>query len=101
MSSQKKRASYSHSGCTHCRKLRQKCDEKKPSCTTCVNQNQECIYSQHIVMWTPRPKRPLDKKKPSVIKKGVTAESSVKSVSFIARRYDGEYREFYLLFYGY
>lgn len=60
---QQKRASYSHSGCTHCKKLRQKCDEKKPSCTACLNQNQECFYSQHIVMWTPRPKKAQEKKK--------------------------------------
>lgn len=52
-----KRSAYSHSGCVHCKKLRQKCDEKKPSCTACLNQSQECVYNQCIVMWTPQKKR--------------------------------------------
>lgn len=55
---QDKRAGYSHTGCAHCKKVRQKCDEKKPSCTACAKMNHECVYLHHIVMWTPGKREP-------------------------------------------
>lgn len=33
-------------GCDHCRKRRVKCDEKMPSCTTCVQRGDPCCYSR-------------------------------------------------------
>ncbi|KAI9927453.1 hypothetical protein ASPWEDRAFT_62241 [Aspergillus wentii DTO 134E9] len=31
-------------GCEDCKRRRQKCDEKKPSCTNCVRRSTECVY---------------------------------------------------------
>lgn len=45
---------YSHTGCVHCKKLRQKCDERKPACSACLKQGLECVYNQNILMWTPQ-----------------------------------------------
>lgn len=74
-----KRSAYSHSGCVHCKRLRQKCDEKKPSCTACLNQRQECVYNQLIIMWTPQKKRTRAKGKGNartILSHGASSSSS-------------------------
>ncbi|KAH8692164.1 fungal-specific transcription factor domain-containing protein [Talaromyces proteolyticus] len=40
--------SRSHHGCTRCKQRRQKCDEKRPSCSRCVNAGTSCLY--HIML---------------------------------------------------
>lgn len=40
--SQKSRKSYSHSGCSNCKRKKKKCDEKWPVCGNCNRLNLEC-----------------------------------------------------------
>lgn len=40
--SQRSRKSYSHSGCSNCKKKKKKCDEKWPVCGNCKRLNLEC-----------------------------------------------------------
>merc|ERR1711939_429982 len=37
--------SKSRTGCARCKTRRVKCDEKKPTCSNCVRQGAECVYS--------------------------------------------------------
>lgn len=41
--------SRSRLGCQYCKKLKQKCDELKPSCTRCVKKGLQCVYKFEVI----------------------------------------------------
>lgn len=44
--------SRSRLGCQYCKKLKQKCDEIKPSCTRCLKRGVECVYKFEVIFQT-------------------------------------------------
>lgn len=47
------RSSYSHSGCTNCKRSSIKCDEISPSCLNCSRKGIACTYTQVIHFYQP------------------------------------------------
>lgn len=50
----KKKRTRSRFGCHNCKRLKVKCDEKKPSCSVCLKSNKQCDYSIQLT-WGGRP----------------------------------------------
>lgn len=55
-----KKKQRSRLGCRRCKKLKVKCDEKKPNCSLCVKTNQICDYSL-VLTWGGRPFKDAEK----------------------------------------
>ncbi|ODV89829.1 hypothetical protein CANCADRAFT_144508 [Tortispora caseinolytica NRRL Y-17796] len=41
-------ASHSKFGCYFCKKRRKKCDEMKPTCSSCLKRSIECVYPENV-----------------------------------------------------
>lgn len=88
--------SRSHHGCARCKRRRQKCDEKRPSCSRCL---QAAVLCEYVVAlkWdgrVPRRQQPLQRKKrkvdiydasfdPAGIKESGLVPSSSKQADFL------------------
>ncbi|CAI5758615.1 unnamed protein product [Candida verbasci] len=57
----KKRLKRSRNGCHNCKRLKIKCDEKKPSCSYCIKSNTFCDYSIKLT-WGGRPYKDTNKR---------------------------------------
>ncbi|CAN6606265.1 hypothetical protein TRVA0_003S01244 [Trichomonascus vanleenenianus] len=62
----------SRGGCHNCKRLKIKCDEKKPTCSSCTKHNTPCDYSLKL-SWGGRP-----------IKKGQYNEGSIQNSTLVA-----------------
>lgn len=38
----------SHGRCEECRRRKKKCDESKPSCSSCLKRHVDCVYKKHV-----------------------------------------------------
>lgn len=60
-STQKKKIKRSRFGCHRCKKLKSKCSEEKPSCSSCLKMGVKCDYSLKL-MWGGRPYKNIEKR---------------------------------------
>lgn len=64
--STKKRIKRSRLGCHRCKKLKIKCSEDRPTCTSCLKANASCDYSLKLT-WGGRPYKNAERRKASQV----------------------------------
>lgn len=75
----------SRKGCHNCKRLKIKCDEKKPKCSNCVKYKQHlCDYSLKLI-WGGRPYKNREEEQQIVLKefRAVQLEKQIESTSFV------------------
>lgn len=77
---EKKKIRRSRNGCHNCKRLKIKCDERKPTCSYCIKTNAQCDYSIKLT-WGGRPYKVKKKEKQHNFQSvPIPATSSVDSV---------------------
>ncbi|GMM36615.1 hypothetical protein DASC09_039400 [Saccharomycopsis crataegensis] len=61
---------YSHNGCSRCKRMKIKCDEKRPNCGACDRKKTECVYEFPFVIYNPHSSKKRKNKSGKVSKSG-------------------------------
>ncbi|EMG47263.1 hypothetical protein G210_2430 [Candida maltosa Xu316] len=69
--SESKKIRRSRTGCHNCKRMKIKCDEKKPTCSYCIKTKANCDYSIKLT-WGGRPYKNKDKRKTNGMDKSST-----------------------------
>ncbi|RCK64583.1 hypothetical protein Cantr_00047 [Candida viswanathii] len=75
---EKKKIRRSRNGCHNCKRLKIKCDEKKPACSYCIKTKAQCDYSIRLT-WGGRPYK-AKKKEPKLKSESVPATTRGESI---------------------
>lgn len=60
------KSSRSFYGCIECKQRKKKCDERKPSCSSCIKRNVPCNYNETVFKRKPNPSYPRRKVKAKI-----------------------------------